>query len=117
MANQWPAALQEYLEQQEFGLVYGDTTIRSSMDVGPSKVRRRFTKGVDEMTGSITVKNDLYSTWENFFKVTLAGGSLTFEYNHPITGVLTEYRFKGMPSVSNIGGEYFRVSMSWEEMP
>ena len=116
MAATWPLTLQQLLSEAEFAHKIGETTIRSDMEVGPAKVRRQYTKGVDTIDGSIYLTTAQYSTFYNFFNTTLAGGSLTFEFDHPITGVLTEFRFVGSPSVRSIGGGNFTVSFSWEEV-
>lgn len=117
MAVAWPAALAELLNQAEFGYQFGDTTVKSSVDVGPAKVRSRYTKGVDEVKGSIDMHRDQWEDLENFYKTSLGNGVLTFNYNHPVTTAEAEFRFKEPPSIVPLGGEYFRVSMSWELLP
>ena len=117
MAVAWPGALQDKLNEQSFGIRKGSTTIRSDMDTGPAKVRRRFTRSVDMFTASIDLTTSEFSTFETFFNTTINGGVTIFEFDHPITGVLTNFRFVGDPEYSSIGGGNFRVSMVWEKMP
>ncbi len=117
MAQVWPITLQDRLNEESFGIDKGDTLIRSDMDVGPQKVRRRFTKGIDTISGSITLTTAQYNIFESFYDTTLNGGALTFEYNHPVTEVLTEFRFKGAPQYKSIGGGNYVASFAWEIVP
>lgn len=117
MAAVWPVSLQQKLNESGFGISHGDTTIRSDMDIGPAKVRRRFTRGIDNISGSIWLTTSEYTTFRYFYDTTLNGGVNRFEFNHPIDGTLKEYRFSSPPKYTSIGGGKFSVSMQWEEMP
>ena len=119
MAVQWPSELQEKLNQASFGLNIGETTIRSSVEVGPAKVRRRFTKGVDQLSCSIDLEREDYETFRLFFDTSLDGGTKTFDYIDPfsLTSETEEYRFIEPPKITIIGGNWFRVAMTWEKLP
>lgn len=117
MAIAWPVSLQQKVNQDSFTLNMGDTTIRSDMDIGPAKIRRRFTKSVDTFSVTIDLLFSDYSVLYNFYDISLNGGVHPFELSHPITGVLTEFRFTGPPSFRPMGGGYFKVSMTWEALP
>lgn len=117
MAENFPSSLQDKLNQAGFTNNFGETSIRSTVDVGLAKVRNRYTKGIDTFQCTIDLNFDDYTTLETFYKTTLAGGSLTFYYDHPFTEVQTEFRFIAAPSITPIGGKWFRVSMNWEELP
>jgi len=69
------------------------------------------------MSGSIYLTAAQYSIFYSFYNTTLNGGVLTFEFNHPITQALTEWRFKGPARVQSIGGNNFTVDFTWEELP
>lgn len=117
MAVLWPVTLQQKLNQASFQETFGETVLRSDMDIGPSKVRRRNTKGVDTFNATIDLERDLYLTFKNFYTTSLNGGVLSFNFDHPITKVESEFRFAETPQIRPIGGTYFRVSMVWEELP
>ena len=117
MAEAWPISLQDKLNEDAFGLDIGETVLRSDMDVGPAKVRRRMTKSVDTLTCSIDVTTSEYSTFLYFFDTTLNGGVNQFTFDHPITGAPTDFRFGGPPQIRSIGGGNFRVTMRWEQLP
>ncbi len=87
------------------------------MDVGPAKVRSRFTDGIDVYSVGIWMDIDDYSTLTTFYKTTLANGSLTFGFTNPMTGDTNEWRFVEPPNISPLGGREFAVSMAWELMP
>jgi len=119
MAETWPAALEDKLNVAGFQYQIGPTAIRSENDVGLAKVRRRFTKGVDTLSVSINLTytefNDLYNFWD----VTLNGGVNRFEFDHPFTGALTEFRMVSPPRIGPRarGGREFLVTMEWEIPP
>ena len=115
MAQTWPSALQDFINESGFTQTFGDTTIKSTVDVGQSKKRARYTVGFDKFTTTIDLDRTDYSTFETFYKTTLANGTLTFNYDHPVSGVATEFRMD-VPRLTPMGGTYFRVTMTWEEV-
>jgi len=117
MAQPWPISLQELLSEANFGMKFGDTAGRSDNDLGPQKVRRRYTKPVDTITGAIYLTIAEYSTFYAFYNTTLNGGVLPFTFDHPITSLPTDFRFKGTPEISSIGGANFTVQFEWEVLP
>ncbi len=116
MAASWPSGFQELLNQAGFSLAFPRTYIESENDVGPRKRRNRTTQGPEKFSCSIVIEKSQYATFKNFYDVTLANGVLSFEYDHPFTGTLTEFIFLDTPSIVPIGGTYFNLSMSWEEV-
>lgn len=119
MSIPFPTEFQKYLNTDSFSYQVGDTTIRSEQDQGPVKIRRLYTKQVDVLQASIDITFSQFQSFLDFFNVTLNGGVSAFTYNHPFTGVSTEFRFKGPPKLSPLGngGLQHRVTFSWEVMP
>lgn len=113
-AQPWPLALQQNVNQAGFQESFGETTIRSNNDIGPVKVRRRSTRPIDTYTTNILVTASEYSVFKTFYNTTINGGSGTFTFNHPITGVLSEWRMSTPPSLSTIGFNTYNISMTWE---
>ena len=113
----WPATLQELINEEGFNYTFGETAIISQMDTGPTKKRRRFTKGIDDMSCTINLPKSLYATFYTFYDVSINGGVDTFYFDHPITGSTDVWRFKETPKISTLGGLEFRVSMVWERIP
>lgn len=117
MAVTWLALLPQLVDVESFGLRKGETVLRSDNDVGLAKVRRRFTKGVDVLTVSFTMTSTQLALFEDFYDVDLNGGANTIAFDHPITGVASEFRIVGAPDYRPKGGDYFSVSMTWEKIP
>ena len=117
MAEIFPAALQQKLNEGGFTQKLGDTSVRSDVDTGLAKTRQRYTKPVDDFSCTIDLEIDDYNTLITFYRTTLAGGSRTFYYDHPMTGLESEFRFKSPPTMSPMGGLWFKVNMQWEEIP
>lgn len=117
MATPWLPSLQEYINEDNFSYNMADTTISSNMDTGPRKVRRRSTRPINRMTGSINLTVDEFNDFYFYFNTTLNGGVTPFEVDHPITGILTVFRFVGSPNISSLGGGNFRAAFEWEELP
>lgn len=113
----WPLTFQQLINEEGFGKQLGDTTIRSDMDVGPDKVRSRFTVGVDQYSCTIYLDYDQLQDFEDFYKTTLGNGTLTFSFNDPFTGSPAEFRFRNPPDIKPRGGRNFTVNMKWEKMP
>lgn len=119
MAEQWPAQLQDKLNEADFTESLGDTTLRSSSEIGLAKVRRRFTKAVDTLTCSVFLEKDDVALFKSFYKTTLNGGVTTFEFTDPYDGTLQEFRFDTStpPQISPVGGNTMNLRMSWERLP
>ncbi len=113
----WPLTLQQKLNVAGFRVQVGSTVVRSSMDTGPGKVRRRFTDGVDRYSCTIDLDFDLYQTFRTFFDTQLAGGAMTFEFVDPFSQTPEIFRFAEEPSIDPLGGRVFRVGMVWEKIP
>jgi hypothetical protein len=117
MAVAWPGTLQQLLSEANFGLEIGETVLRSDMEVGPQKVRRRFTHPINKFSASIYLTTAQYSIFYEFFNTDLNGGALSFNFDHPITQVESEFRFRSPPKISSIGGGQFMATFEWEEIP
>lgn len=116
MAQAFPLSLQDKFNEAGFNYEIGNTTVESEVTSGEPKKRQIYTKAIDRVSGTIELEIDEWTTLETFYKTTLAGGSLTFLFDHPLTGVETEYRFVNPPSLRPLGGRYFRVNFNWIEV-
>lgn len=114
--DSWPTELQQKLNSTGFELQFGNTLVRSDMDVGPAKVRSRFTDAVDTYQCQITIDHDELSILRTFFKTTLNNGANRFLFNDPFTETATEFRFAQPPSIRPLGGRVYEVSMLWEKL-
>lgn len=87
------------------------------MDVGPAKVRSRFTDGVDVYSCSIFATYAELATLDTFYKTTLNNGALPFTFLDPISNSTQTFRFINPPQIKPLGGVEFEISMDWEKLP
>lgn len=117
MGVPWPSELQDIINEAGFGHDMGDTVLRSEMDVGVAKLRRTSTRPIDGFNCTINLTSAQYSIYYSYFNTSLNGGVTPFSFDHPITGVATDFRFVGAPGVRSLGGGNFQVTMQWEKLP
>ena len=73
-------------------------TIRTKMDVGPDKIRRRATTTVREVQIPSDMRGDQYQALLAFYETTLKSGSLPFTWEDPVNDAAsTTYRFTEPP--------------------
>lgn len=105
----WPTTLPEYVLERGFGEQLLDQTMESTIEVGPPKVRRRFSKDIRRMTNlQLAMDADQVEIFITFWKDTLKGGSLPFDWVHPRTQAAQTYYFRNpAPVVSGGAGKYY----------
>ena len=116
MAETWPVTLPTAVEGN-YRESPPDNLLRSSMDVGPDKVRQRSTAGPRPISWEMLMTGAQTATFDTFYVTTLANGSLTFNFTMPRTGNSAELRFSAPPSYNYLGGDYWSVSMQMEILP
>ena len=94
-----------------------DNLIRSSMDVGPAKVRQRTTCNVRPISFNIFVKNDDMAEFDAFYITDTSYGALEFDFTHPRTKADVKARFASVPSYSDRSNTGYVISISLEIMP
>lgn len=112
----YPSTLPEFVLQEGYAEKLMPQTIETSMETGGSpKIRRRFTKKVKQFSVTILLTQAQFATFEDWWDTTLAGGSLPFEWVHPLTREITTFRFRNPPpSFTNQAGVYTRASFTIE---
>ncbi|MHB8109755.1 MAG: hypothetical protein ACYDHW_06955 [Syntrophorhabdaceae bacterium] len=114
----WPGTLPQRLLISGYGESLPNTLLRTSMDMGPAKQRRRGAAGATPINGKLILTSTERTAFLTFFNTTLLGGSLRFSWVDPVDGVTAnEMRFTETPSISAISGNLFEVNMSLEIMP
>lgn len=113
----WPASLpnRPLRDGHEVGDV--NLVVRTTMDAGPPKVRRRFTAGFRPFAVEYALTRAQVTTLRDFFVNTTAGGSLAFEWFDPLTQATEDVRFTKPPAWSVIGGRLWRVRLEMEVLP
>lgn len=114
----WPASLPQRVLAQGYAETFPKTAVRTQMDAGPDKVRRRFTAAVRDFEVSLRLTPAQAATLESFFDSTTAGGALAFDWTHPRTGDAVSFRFKGAPRLTAVArGQRYQAALSLEILP
>ena len=116
MAN-WPATLPASVLQEGFAETLPDTALRTSMDVGPAKLRRRTSAAVRPVRAALNLSTSQAADIETFYVSTLEGGTLPFDFTDPRTLATQSFRFTAPPSLSPLSGNLWRASLDMERLP
>lgn len=120
MTATWPVSLPPRPTLQGYSEELPSTAIRSAMDTGPAKVRRRFTAAAIPFKVRWMLNASQVEDFRNFFRNDVYDGSLSFMMEHPRTGDSTEFRFdlgQGPPTITPLGNDEYEVSAALEQMP
>lgn len=115
----WEATLPTELLTQGYEETTPEVSIKSNMDTGPAKVRRRVTAAVRPVKGSIIVTATQLGTFKTFYNTTLLGGTLRFSWKDPADGTTAvEMRFTETPKWTVTDDpELYQINMSLEILP
>lgn len=111
----WPGTIPAYILQDGFSETLPDNTIRSKMEVGPPKMRRRGTGAPRVIPSKQYMTAAQVAIFDTFYESTLYSGSLRFDWVSPRTQVSKELRFTAPPVYTPSGAGYI-VSMKLEIM-
>jgi len=114
----WPVSLPSTMEvgaNEEF--VQG--FIRSPVDKGPSKSRRRFTNSPRVLNGTMLFDATQRAAFDTFYKTTISEGADEFDFTDPVDLSTVTARFVEAPKFSMLAGSasgvaLYRVSLSIE---
>lgn len=109
----WPSTLPapllgSYTEQP------APNVIRSDMDIGPDKVRRRSTSDLAKLEFALMLDSAGVATLDGFYRTTCRSGALAFDFPHPRTGATVSARFVAPYQVAHHDKGLWRVSVSLE---
>ena len=119
-AGTWPASLpqQQFLDTRD---QLQESRLRTRMDTGPPKMRRRNTASIREIVTAMVFDNEQRDTFDTFFRTVLKEGSLSFNWKDPINDAVVEYRFVNIPSFRLIKRDgldrWWRTSLTLEILP
>lgn len=94
-----------------------DNVIRTKMDKGPDKVRRRTTANIRPISFTLILTPTQTATLDTFYDTTTFSGADEFDYTHPRTGDAVKARFVEPPQYSENEGVLYNCSISLEIMP
>jgi hypothetical protein len=114
----WPASLPQTLLQASYRETLPRTKLRTEMDAGPPKMRRRYTAAPRPIQGTQNLTTTQVADLKTFHNTTVAGGSLPFDWTDPIPGTGTvSFRFVSEPELVPVSGSMYRASYEFEIMP
>lgn len=94
-----------------------NNTIRSQMDKGPDKVRRRTTANVRPISFNLMLTPAQVETLDTFYHTTTFSGADSFDYTHPRTEAACTARFVQPPQYTEREGVVYSVSVALEILP
>jgi hypothetical protein len=111
----WPEVLPKTLLMEGLTVKRNSNVVRTQMDAGPKKTRRRYTASVKTFTGSMLLDEEQRFILEQFYRTVIADGVLRFFFTDPQTLETAEFRFTEDYTVIEIGG-LFEITMSLERL-
>lgn len=114
MPQAWPSTLPDCAESWEEQDV--PVTVRTSMDVGPPKVRRRYTRTMRNVRVGFTMTHEQANAMRDYFELDLQGGTIDHQFVHPFRDELQTFRFVEPPTINSMGALACAVSCSWEQL-
>jgi hypothetical protein len=113
----WPEILPPLTRLEGYVETPPKNVLRTQMDAGPAKLRRRFTAGVRPVQGRLLLDRDEIEFLDSFYQNDLAAGSLPFASLHPRTGLAASFRFVEPPAYTRLSGLYYEAALSLEILP
>ena len=114
MAVPWPAGAPQFAEGwQEKN---NPNTIRTPMDVGPPKVRRRATRLTRQISVTFIGTHAQWLAVKDFFNLDCQEGVQFHTFLHPYEGTTQEFRFMEAPAVANISALGTTITCVWEQL-
>jgi hypothetical protein len=113
----WPSDIPQSPLVSGFSETFPNVVVRTSMDQGPAKVRRRFTAAERPFKCSMILTAAQATSFDTFFTTTMEGGALTFTWVHPRTLEAGTFRFVGQPTFTAIDGGLYQTEFQIELMP
>jgi len=91
--------------------------LRTNMDVGPPKMRRRFTAGVRNVEIPLVLTTAQSTTLMDFYTTTLTGGVGAFDWKLTRTGDTVSFRFVEPPKIEALEPNVWKTALSLEILP
>ena len=114
----WPVSLPQSLQGGgDYQETPENTVIRSTMETGIIKLRRRQTRSHSKMRGSMMLNGSQAGAMITFFQDTIKGGALPFTGSLGRSGLLQTYQFVEEPTISHIGGDTYMASLNLLVLP
>jgi len=103
--------LANYTQQAE------PNVIRSDVEIGPAKTRRRYTLPIINVKAGMVMTGDELKIFDTFYHGALMSGALRFLFRDPVSGTEKEFRFIDPPVYQPITIKHWSVEMTLEILP
>ncbi len=113
----WPTSLPTAPMISGLNETLADNLVRTQMDQGPAKVRRRSTANVKPLQIQYVLTVAQKDTLITFFVTTLVSGSLSFTFTDPLTDSSSTVRFTGPPSFKAVSAIAWATTLALEVLP
>lgn len=115
----FPPSLPQDLLLDGYQQVAPQMVRRSTVDQGPAKVGRRYTANVSEFNGRLVMTRAQLIEFDDFYFGPAGGGSVAFEWKHPLRRDTVRMRFRERPSYTNGGHpeDIWVVNLAIEILP
>lgn len=114
----WPSTLPDFVLREGYEEGFKKLMLRSQMDSGAAKRRKRFTDGPEPSNFPVEFTSDELDAFKTFLEDDLAGGALSFTKPHPRTGVTETWAFTKEPDpVTSAGHDSYIVVLPLEKLP
>lgn len=114
---QWPETLPASPLASKYEETAPDNILRTQMEQGPAKLRRRATGGVAQLEAGYLMTAAQVAALEEFRRDQIAGGALAFDFPHPRTGTAVSCRLRKSPVITARGNGHYHVRLSLEVLP
>ena len=122
-APDWPAAFPALPAVEGYAESPPACVLRTEMNAGPDKVRRRFTSGPRHIPVTLYMTSTVLNAaspngFDAFFVQDTFHGSAEFTWHNPRTNADVTMRFVGVPKYEPVGGSSaYRVTFEVEILP
>lgn len=113
----WPSTLPSAPLAARYREMPPDTALRTEMDAGPAKMRRRTTAAVRPLEVEYLLSAAQVAALDSFYTDDLLGGTLGFDFTHPRVGTAETCRFCAAPSYVPVNGDHYRAVLELEILP
>jgi len=113
----WPTSLPQVAIGDEFEEAAYPNVIRSEVDVGPAKVRQRYTAEIKRYAVPLILTTAQVATLETFFTSTIGYGTEAFDWIDQRTKATVSLLMVNRPSYREIGGGTWRTVLELELRP
>ena len=107
----WPSELK--INQTGYKDKPPNRVIKSSMDVGPGKIRRRSSNAIRPVSFTLNLTQAQYEILDAFY---IANDAFAFDFTNPRTNTQERARFTEVPDPV-VKGDRFEVSVKLEILP